>query len=61
VLLLLLLVLVLVAAACSGCGVTTSRDWVCFNKLNGFLQVKYARIFGIYLSKNNDFMYFKYC
>jgi len=60
VLLLLLLVLVLVAAACSGCGVAAS-DWFCFNKLTGFLQVKYARIFWIYLSKNNNFMYFKYC
>ena len=65
VLLSLLLVMVLVAlvvaaAAGGGCGAATS-DWVCFNKLNGFLEVKYARIFWIYLSKNNDSMYFKYC
>jgi len=57
VLLLLLLVLVpvlvLVAVASSGCDAAAS-NWVCFNKLNGFLQVKYARIFWIYLSKNND-------
>jgi hypothetical protein len=25
------------------------------------LQVKYARIFWIYLFKNDDSMYFKYC
>jgi hypothetical protein len=25
------------------------------------LQVQYARIFWIYLCKNDDFMYFKYC
>jgi ABC-type glycerol-3-phosphate transport system substrate-binding protein len=65
VLLSLLLVMVLVAlavaaAAGGGCGAAAS-DWVCFNKLNGFLEVKYARIFWIYLSKNNDSMYFKYC
>ena len=59
-LMLLLLLLVLVAAAINGCDAAAS-DRVCFNKLNEFLQVKYARIFWIYLSKNDDSMYFKYC
>jgi hypothetical protein len=63
VLLLLLVVvpvLVLVAATDGGCGAAVS-DSVCFKKLNGFFQVKYARIFWIYLSKNDDSIYFKYC
>jgi hypothetical protein len=51
---------VLVAAPISGCD-AAARDWFCFNKLTGFLQVKYARIFWIYLFKNDDSMYFKYC
>jgi hypothetical protein len=59
-LMLLLLLLVLVAAPISGCD-AAARDWFCFNKLTGFLQVKYARIFWIYLFKNDDSMYFKYC
>jgi hypothetical protein len=60
VLLSLLLVMVLVAAAAGGgCGAAAS-NWVYFNKLNGYLEVQYARIFCIYLSKNNDSMYFKY-
>jgi hypothetical protein len=59
-LLVVVLVVVLVAAASGGCG-AAANDSVCFKKLNGFLQVKYARIFWIYLSKNDDSMYFKYC
>jgi len=43
-LMLLLLLLVLVAAPISGCDAAAS-DCFCFNKLTGFLQVKYARIF----------------
>jgi len=46
-------VVVLVAVG-EGCGDATG-DWVCFNKLNGFLKVQYA-IFWIYLSINNDSM-----
>jgi len=68
VLLSLLLVMVLVAvtaatAAGGGCdcAATAASDWIYFNKLNGFLEVQYARIFWIYLSKNDDSMYFKYC
>ena len=64
VLLSLLLVMMLVVAAATtgggGCGAAASV-WVSFNKLNGFLEVQYARIFWIYLSKNDDSMYFKYC
>jgi hypothetical protein len=41
------------------CGAATG-DWICYNKLNGFLQVQFARIFWIYLSKNDDSIYFKY-
>jgi hypothetical protein len=26
------------------CGAATG-DWICYNKLNGFLQVQFARIF----------------
>jgi len=52
--------MVLVAAAAGGgCGAAAS-NWVYFNKLNGYLEVQYARIFCIYFSKNNDSMYFKY-
>ena len=56
VLLPLLLVMVLVAVtagAGDGCAAVAS-DWVCFNKLNGFLEVQYAIIFWIYLCKNDD-------
>jgi hypothetical protein len=59
-LLVVVLVVVLVAAASGGCG-AAANDSVCFKKLNGFLQVKYARIFWIYLTINDDSMYFKYC
>jgi len=59
-LLVVVLVLVLVAAVGGSCGVAAS-DWVCFKKLNWFFPVKYARIFWIYLSKNDDSIYFKYC
>ena len=61
VLLLLLLVAVVAAAAAGGgCGAAAGA-WICFNKLNVLLQVQYARIFWIYLCKNDDSMYFKYC
>jgi hypothetical protein len=32
--------------------------WVCFNKLSGFLQMQFARIFWIYLSKIRIFIKF---
>jgi len=52
----LLVVLVVVGEDCGD----AAGDWVCFNKLNGFLNMQYA-IFWIYLSINNDSMYFKNC